>query len=154
MGKKRLPHTRATQPDPAAAAGPESWTFSLQRSPPRPGSRQRHRLHRFRQRHLLSSGAEAHGRLRMGGPGSHDWAPLQRRLGNGPLVSTLGSETPGEGSVSWEGRCHSQPGAARRPRQLLPQPDPGPQGSQAPPSTPRHAPHTPRVPPGRTDPPC
>lgn len=46
----------------------------------------------------------------MGGPGSHDWAPPQGRLGNGPLASTLGSETPGEGSVSWEGRSHSSRG--------------------------------------------
>lgn len=56
----------------------------------------------------LSSRAEAHGTLGIGGPGSHDWAPLQGSLGNQPLVSPLGTETQKEGNVPLEGSFHSQ----------------------------------------------
>lgn len=123
MGNKCPLHARATQPDPTAtlALGAGSHcSISPRRGQ---GPCLLHCLHAFQQRHLLFSGAEAHGRLQIGGPGSCDWALLQGRLGNEPLVSTLRRETHKKGNVPSEGRSHRKSGAVPRLLQLLPQPD-------------------------------
>ena len=79
-----------TQPD-ATAAGPRKWTSSLHPT-----------LQKLASLPVPSSLFQSRGSREawIGGPGSRDCFPLQGRLGNQLLVSTLRSETHNEGNIS------------------------------------------------------
>ena len=82
MRNKCLLYTRATQPDLTATPGPGTWISLFHLCLLSPGSLPATLASCVPAGHLLSSGAEAHARLQIGGSGSCDWALLQGRLGN------------------------------------------------------------------------